>query len=91
MLKLLLIIKLNPSWSRKESVSFYSPDLFAGNILIMLKEVIIRVFELEKEKVTFFPNSLLCMTLRFDHLHCLNIRKLPQFYNKFMKIQALLL
>ena len=25
-----------------------------GNILIMLKEVIIRVFELEKEKATFF-------------------------------------
>ena len=29
MLKLLLIIKLNPSWSRKESVNFYSPNLFA--------------------------------------------------------------
>ena len=85
MLKLLLIIKLNPSWSRKESVSFYSPDLD------YVKGSDHQGFELEKEKATFFPNSLPCMTLRFDHLHCLNIRKLPQFYNKFMKIQALLL
>ena len=50
-----------------------------GNILIMLKEVIIRVFELEKRWQLFFPNILPCMTLRFDHLHCLNIRKLLQF------------